>query len=96
MTHLTIQATCIEADVLPEDQTWVSAFIDGESVLPAGGLNANPAISHQYYQYYQYQLIRQTLRGVSLATSTETITWHQTQLSRLWARVDAQTVVQDA
>ena len=96
MTHLTIQATCIEADVLPEDQTWVSAFIDGEAVLPAGGLNANPAISHQYYQYYQYQLIRQTLRGVSLATSTETITWHQTQLSRLWARVDAQTVVQDA
>ena len=93
MTRLTIQATCIEADVLPEDQTRVSAFIDGESVLPAGGLNANPAISHQYYQY---QLIRQTLRGVSPATATETITWHQTQLSRLWARVDAQTVVQDA
>ena len=92
MPHVNLQEPLIEADVLPEDQTWVSAFIDGESTLPVSGLNAS-VLSCQ--QYYRYQMIRQTLRGVSLSSSIETITWHQTQFSQLWARVDAQTTVQD-
>lgn len=92
MTQITIQETLSATDLLSEEQTWMSAFADGESVLPAHGFKETLALSHQYYQY---QLIRQTLRGHHITSSTETISWHQTQFSRLWARVDAQATVQD-
>lgn len=93
MSNLTTQETLADALILPEAQTWVSAFVDGETALPAAGFREETVISHQYYHY---QLIRQTLRGLSFASSSETISWHQTQFSKLWAHVDAQSAVQDA
>ena len=86
MTHLT---TGCFTEVLSEEETRVSALVDGESDLPGEGLAGGVNVLHQYYHY---QLIRQTLRGVAMTSGThETISWNKSQFVQLWARVDAQT-----
>lgn len=77
-------------EILSEQETYVSALIDGESVLSAEGQMGEATITHQYYHY---QLIRQTLRGVAMTTGAhETVSWHQCRFAQLWARVDAMEV----
>ena len=74
------------AEILSEEETRVSALMDGESVLPTEGLAGDLHIVHQYYQY---QLIRHTLRGVAMtAGAQETIAWNKSRFVQLWALVD--------
>jgi len=74
---------------LSESETRLSALMDGESALSADGLTGDVTVVHRYYHY---QLIRQTLRGVAMVSGAhETISWNQSRLAQLWARVDAQT-----
>lgn len=75
------------SEVVSEKETLVSALVDGESLLPTEGLDSEIGFVHQYFHY---QLIRQTLRGVVMTSGAhETIAWSQSRFSRLWARVDA-------
>ncbi len=75
-------------EILLEQETRVSALIDGEGALPIDGLDVSAAEVHQYYQY---QLIRQTLRGsVMTSGAHETSRWSQVRFTKLWARIDAQ------
>lgn len=93
MTQKTAK-TMIETEAISTQATWVSAFVDGETTLPADGLNAHSPIIEQYFHY---QLIRQTLRGACMTSAvTESISWHQSRLSQLWSRVDALSSGQDA
>ncbi len=86
MTH---QMTEPFTDDLFEQETRMSSLIDGEGSLALDGLLINQT---EVQQYYRYQIIRQTLRGVVMtAGAHETGTWSQTRLTRLWARVDART-----
>lgn len=86
MTH---QMTEPFTDDLFEQEARMSSLIDGEGSLALDGLLINQT---EVQQYYHYQLIRQTLRGVVMtAGAHETGTWSQTRLTRLWARVDART-----
>jgi len=86
MTHL---PTDCFTEVLSEEETRVSALLDGESALSSMGLEGDVNVVHQYYHY---QLIRQTLRGVAMtAGAHESIAWNKSRFVQLWARVDAQT-----
>jgi negative regulator of sigma E activity len=79
-------------EILLEQETRVSALIDGEGPLPEDGLGVSATEVHQYYQY---QLIRQTLRGAIMTSGAhETSHWSQIRLTKLWARIDAQQVDQ--
>lgn len=88
MTRLPIEITSEE---FSEQETRISALIDGETDMPAGGLIAGTGpVKNVVHQYYQYQIIRQTLRGVAItAGEYETLAWNQMRFNRLWARVDA-------
>ena len=81
-----------KTDVLSEvseAETLMSALLDGESPLMPEAL-ANHA--HASHQYFYYQLIRQTLRGVAMTSDArESVAWSQTRFTRLWARVDTAT-----
>ena len=82
-------STACFTEVLSEEETRVSALIDGESSFVDQGLAGDTTVVHRYYHY---QLIRQTLRGVAMvAGAHESIAWNQTRFAQLWARVDAQT-----
>lgn len=79
-------------EILLEQETRVSALIDGEISLPIDALGV---AAKDMQQYYHYQLIRQTLRGAVMTSDVhETYTWSQTRFTKLWARVDEQTDVQ--
>lgn len=86
MTH---QITELFTDDLFEQETRMSSLIDGEGSLTLDGLLINQT---EIQQYYHYQLIRQTLRGVVMTTGAhESVTWSHTRLTQLWTRVDART-----
>ena len=86
MTQLT--NACFTEE-LSEQETRVSALMDGETALSTEGLTGDATVVHRYYHY---QLIRQTLRGVAMVSGAhETISWSQSRFAQLWARVDAQT-----
>lgn len=79
-------------EILLEQETRVSALIDGETSLPIEALGV---AASEMQQFYHYQLIRQTLRGaVMTSDGHETYTWSQTRFTKLWARVDEQSDVQ--
>ncbi|MFM8501363.1 MAG: hypothetical protein ACKOAC_04980 [Fluviibacter sp.] len=86
MTH---QMTKIFTDDLLEQETRMSSLIDGESSLPPDSLLINQT---EIQQYYHYQLIRQTMRGVVMTSGAhETGTWSKTRFTQFWAHVDART-----
>ena len=79
-------------EILLEQETQVSALIDGETLLPVDTLGVTAS---QMQQFYHYQLIRQTLRGAVMTSNVhETYSWSQIRFTKLWARVDAQTDIQ--
>lgn len=73
--------------VLPDEETYVSALIDGETMhLERSCLSEAATVK----QYFYYQSIRQTLRGAVLSSGpNERLCWHESRLTQLWARVDA-------
>ena len=78
-------------EILLEQETRVSALIDGETSL---AIDALGVATGDMQQYYHYQLIRQTLRGTVMTSDVhETYAWSQTHFTKLWARVDEQTGV---
>lgn len=79
-------------EILLEQETRVSALMDGETSLSIDALGVTES---QMQQFYHYQLIRQTLRGaVMTSDGHETYAWSQIRFTKLWARVDDQTDIQ--
>lgn len=78
--------TACFTETLSEQETRVSALLDGESSLPTECQVWDSTVVHQYFHY---QLIRQTLRGVAMTSGAhESITWSESRFAQLWARVD--------
>lgn len=77
-------------EVLSEQETRISTLIDGEAEQLTECLNAGTgSVTNVVHQYYQYQIIRQTLRGVAITSGAhESLAWNQIRFNRLWARVD--------
>ena len=70
-------------------ESLISALMDGELSLKPEALDNYAQASHQYFYY---QLIRQTLRGVAMTSDArESVSWSQTRFTQLWARVDTAT-----
>lgn len=81
-------------EVLLAQETRVSALIDGEESFAENGPGVTAS---EVQQYYQYQLIRQTLRGAVMTSGAhETSSWSEIRFSKLWARIDGQSDDQTA
>lgn len=73
-------------ETLGDQETRISALIDGESLA---SIDDSRVTTIEMHQYYHYQLIRQTLRGgVMTSDAHETSAWSQVRFTKLWARVD--------
>ncbi|MGV0953341.1 MAG: hypothetical protein ACOYBR_03425 [Fluviibacter sp.] len=71
-----------------ENDHWLSAFADGET-LPAMN-QEHPLDDVMTQQLFYCQVTRQLLRGnLAACGQHETLSWHRTQMSVLWAKVDA-------
>lgn len=81
-------STDLPLDTISSEQlTSISALIDGELLLT--DLSATLDKS-SVSQFYHYQMIRQTLRGVAITSAShETVAWQESHFAKLWVRVDS-------
>ena len=67
------------------EETWASAFVDGEVSLSEQAAWSDTV----HEQLYYYAVTRQVLRGELLCGRDMTFRTERTTLVQLWARVDA-------